>query len=321
MKARDLLDRVLANWPAKVISITAAILLLVFNRMNNVQERALEIPLELILPAGYSVAAPFQGRVSLTVKGENEEAIGSIRAEDFRVYVDLSGVTEEGPVEAPVRYTRKGPALRAGTYVEQVEPMEVTIFLEEKVRKELAVEPDLRGSPARGYTLSRYSIDPETVEIVGPRSRIEAVSAIVTEEIDISGKSNDFAVEKSITLSDPLVTVVGSRTVEFQAVIKEIVVTRLYTDVPVDGLALDPMLTWKGEKPKGSIGVVGPQLVIEGLSSRDVGLSVDLSGFSAPGEYRVAVGPRVPPRLQIRSYAPREITVVLEPRIPTEEPL
>lgn len=309
MKIRDLLERIMVNWPPKVLSVAAAILLLVFNRMNNLQERALEIPLEVILPDGFAIAAPFQEEISISIKGENEQSLEGIRSEDFRVYADLSEIAAEGEFDVPVRYTRKGSALTVDAYVDRVEPVSVKFVLEREVTKELSVQPTLRGSPAEGYTLAEYTLTPGTVRISGPKSRADAIDKIVTKEIDLSGKTSDFAVKTTLDFDEPRVAVEGSQSIEFRASIKEIVVTRLFADVPITASNLADALQWEGEEALGSMTLMGPQLLMDDLREEDILLSISFAGIERPGDYRLTVRPAAPPRLSIRSFQPEEIIV------------
>ena len=43
MKIRSLIDGIVANWPSKILALTAAVLLFVFNRTNNLREREADL--------------------------------------------------------------------------------------------------------------------------------------------------------------------------------------------------------------------------------------------------------------------------------------
>jgi YbbR domain-containing protein len=122
LKIKLLFERLVSHWPAKVLSLTAAVLLFVFNRASNLVEQDFELPLEVVVPEMLAVAAPFQQRVSITVRSEDEEAISDISSGDFRAYVDLTDFRSEGAYRVPVRYTRTGFALNSAAFVDRVEP-------------------------------------------------------------------------------------------------------------------------------------------------------------------------------------------------------
>ncbi len=318
MKIKELVDRLLANWPPKVLSIAAAILLLVFNRMNNLQEINVEVPLEVILPEGFAISTPYQDKVSITVKGQDAEVISRIRPADYRVFTDLSEISQEGEALSSVRYTRRGPALSSDVFIKQVEPTEVSIMLEKEIRKVLSVQPKLRGTPAPGYTLAGYEIYPAMIELKGPRSKIEAISRLSTGEIEISGKSNNFTVRIKLQQLDPLIHVLGDTSVEFNGNIEEIIVTRMFTDIPIKGLNMNPSLEWLEDTSPGRITLQGPQLLMEGLDTGDILMAADLTGINMPGEYVVPVNTTVPSRMEIREYGPKAITITLLPKTKEE---
>ena len=84
MRSRSPLDRIFGHWPIKVMALAAAVMIFVFNRMNNLEERVFSLPLEVILPEGYVIAEPLRDQVTVSVKGEEEGEIRSARAEEYR---------------------------------------------------------------------------------------------------------------------------------------------------------------------------------------------------------------------------------------------
>ena len=74
MKPKGPLSRLLAHWPAKVISLAAATLLFFFYRYSSLEERTLSIPLKLNLPPGLAVATPYPRYVRVTLRGGHPSA-------------------------------------------------------------------------------------------------------------------------------------------------------------------------------------------------------------------------------------------------------
>jgi hypothetical protein len=111
------------------------------------------------------------------------------------------------------------------------------------------------------------------------------------------------------------VAIKGNPVVEFRASVKEIVITRLFTDVPISGVDLEETLMWEEEEQTGRMTLMGPQLLMDDLREDDIVLTVSLAGIETPGDYRLTVRPAAPPRLSIRSYQPAEITVSIIPRL------
>ena len=66
------------------------------------------------------------------------------------------------------------------------------------------VVPQVRGTPAPGYTVQAVRVEPSSVKIKGPRSTIEARGEISTLPIDVSGSRR--SVTQSVGLMLPAST-------------------------------------------------------------------------------------------------------------------
>ncbi len=282
--------------------------------MNNLKERDVEVLLDVILPKGYAIAAPYQEKVSVKIKGDDEESISKITAEDFWAFVDLSEYAREDEITLPVRYTRKGPALSSSVFVDSVQPTEVQISLERELTRTIPIRPVFKGMPQQGYTLNRYSMNPATVNLKGPRSRIEALKGILTEEIDLSGRRSDFSLKVKVVKQDPFIEISSQEIVEFQGIIKEIIMQREYVGVPITAVNLPSYLTWDSQDLVSSISLEGPKLFLEALQIEDIRMNIDLERVRSPGEYTFDVIPAVPPGLVIRGYSPERIKIIVHTR-------
>jgi YbbR domain-containing protein len=78
----------------------------------------------------------------------------------------------------------------------------VDIALEQPpATRTLVVNVLYRGKPAAGHTLSDVIVEPSTVTVVGKPEQIQALSNLVTEQVDIEGVSGE--VVKQVMLSPP----------------------------------------------------------------------------------------------------------------------
>lgn len=208
MTGRKLLERSLANWPAKVVCLAAASVLFVFYRVTTLQERFLSVPLEVEPPPGLAIAAPYPQTVRVTVRGE-EGRIRPIREEDFRASVDFGSFHGEGRARLEVKVERAGEALDVEPLAVRVDPAEVTFRLERQAEKVVEVTPNLVGSPARGFDLVQQNLNPAGVRVRGPRSLVAGLGGLTTEEIDLNGRSEDFSVTARLVLANPLLQAPG----------------------------------------------------------------------------------------------------------------
>lgn len=313
MKGSRFIARLLHNWPAKALSLAAAILLLVFHDISRLEERFFSVPLELELPDGYVPASNFPDNVRVSLRGESEE-IFRILEEDIRAYVDLTEHDSAGEFLEPIRVERLGTARGIEPLEIGVEPVEVAITLEETLQKGVEVQPSLSGFPPTGYELTQYQISPSTVEIQGPRSRVAQMEEVTTEDIELTGRREDFNVRVRLQRPDPLVTFLGGDVVEFRGIVEEAVVLHTFDPVETVVLGLDPQLQLDGQLPSGTVRVQGRQLDLEDTEPDQVQLIVDASAITSPGQYVLSVRPDVPQGLIVLRYEPTEVEVTVRAR-------
>ncbi len=308
MKNKPLLRRLVNNWPAKVLSVVAALLLVVFNNISRLEERYISVPLELQLPANLVAASSFPNRVRVTLRGESE-GIQRILEDDIEAFLDLRSVDSEGVVTTSVRVNRTGTALGMDPLEIYVEPAEVTLAVEVKAQKSLEVEPTLSGFLPVGYQLAGYQISPSSVEVEGPESEVSPLEALLTEEIELAGRRSDFSVRVRLVRPSPGITILGGDVVEFRGIVEEAVILNTFEPVETVVINLSPGLTISSALPTGSIRVQGNQLDLQTVTVDQVQIVADASRVSAPGRYTLSTRPEVPSGLAILRYEPQTVDV------------
>lgn len=306
-----LLTRLLDNWPAKIIALGLAIVIVVLNNLSQVEERFFSVPLELRLSDEVVPAEEYPTRVEVRLRG-TEDGIFEIEVDSIVAYADFTAHTSDGIFREPIEIERTGSALSVEALEISVDPLTVTVQLAEKLVKSVEVVPDIIGFPPPGYELSDYRISPTAVAIEGPRDRIDGVTQVFTEEISLAGRTDDFTESVRLVRSDPLIRFPGGTVVDFRALIVESVVQRVYEQIDITVLDLDPSLTVVSPIPTGTIRVQGRQLDVDTIDVGRIGLIVDASRITGPGEYRVAVRPQIPPGLVVLSIEPSQIGIVVD---------
>lgn len=313
MKIESVLRRILRNWLSKVISLLAAVLLFLFNRLTNLEEHPLYVPLSIKLQPDYAIAAPIREKISVIVSGDPDLDIHQITPEDIEVYIDLLHVEEEGEYTVPIQHRKIGPALDFEPFDIDIEPAVIKVKLEEKLQKsvEIEVEKNIKGSPVRGYMLGGLTYAPTVVQIVGPRSKVETVEKATTEVIDLSGRSKNFNMTVRLVSIDPLVKFKGGGYVEFSAVIKEIVEERTFEKKLITSMNLAENLMIEESLPEGSILVKAPLLILDGIKPNDIRLYIDCSNIKDPGKHQKRVKADFPEGVEVLSITPETVIVDL----------
>ena len=126
-------------------------------------------------PGCVLTSAPKSVKVSLEGTRTHVESI-TAEPEAMVAYVNLQG-KGSGRQILPVRV--KLPESFVGVVTATPDPREVTISLEDKVRRTMMVDVQFIGSPPVGYRFSRPSVSPNRVTISGTSERLSRVSQVV----------------------------------------------------------------------------------------------------------------------------------------------
>ncbi|MCK5153166.1 MAG: hypothetical protein KAQ93_02310 [Spirochaetales bacterium] len=308
MKLRAVLERSLHNWPVKIISIAAALLLFLFYRVSSLEERFFNVPLVLTFHENYIPAENVPETVRIIIRGRNED-IKLVLEDEIEASVDFSEYGREGRFRKPVQIKKKGFAMDISSLEIRVEPRELSLLIESLMVKTLEVIPSVIGYTEKGYELIQNFITPSSVEVFGSRSKIENLEKIYTEEIDISSKIDDFTTRVRLKKPDSSLSFSGGDIVEFSASIKPVTVVR--SMLGVDIIAIDLDSNYKIAEFQGiySMEIQGKILELEKYLPEDFRFTIDCSTLRKPGQYYLPVIPDVPAGILVLNYEPKEIRV------------
>lgn len=316
MNINRIFERISHNWPVKILSVTAAILIFLFYRMAMMEERFFSIPLDVQIDEQFMPADDYPKTVRVTIKGRSEE-INLVLEENLSAYADFTDYNGEGEYTEPVRIGKEGAVHQLDPLEIHVEPRTITLSLEKKLSKSVEVDPAIVGYPAKGYELAQYFLTPSTVEIEGIEKRLRDLEVVETENIDITGRKEDFTVRVRLKEPTRYSTFPGGDTVEFFGIVQEKTILQTVEDVDLIAIDLDEQFEVQGIPESNSLQVQGKQPVMEEHSSQDYRLTFDCSEIEEPGTYTIDVSPDVPRGVLVLSYEPRRVTV--EVSIPGED--
>jgi YbbR domain-containing protein len=308
MRDRRLLRTLLTDLPVKVICLAAAVILLLFHRVTALTDRFFSVPLEVTTPSGLAVASAYPKTVRITLRG-TEDAIFPVLEEDVVATVGLQSHRAAGVYRAEVKVTRRGTAQNVEPLEIKVDPQEITFTLEPLTERRVNLIPDIRGAPAYGYELMQSTLVPPSVVIRGARSQVQSITALSTEEIDLTGRTGSFASRVRIVTPNSLVRVAGEQSADFRATIQEANVSRTFDGVEVTPLDLSAHLALDQPLDPGTVKLQGTQLLVDGIRPDQVRLVIDLSGARRAGQYIFHPRPAVPSSVTVLDWSPREVTV------------
>ena len=210
------------NLDLKVIALILAIGLWSLVPDNSVPHVVRDVPVRLEnIPAELALAGPFDVTVDVTVRGSVLRT-RDLFAGSLSPTIDLFGAVAGAKIINLAPEDIRAPL---GVTVERVEPSQLQVLLEEKVRAQVPVNPVVEGNPADGYELYDALVEPAAVEVSGPRSAIEELDAVSTEVISIAGRRQTLEREVAVTTDNALVSVAGPARVRLTLLIEETAVT------------------------------------------------------------------------------------------------
>lgn len=186
------------NLPLKALSVVLAIFLWFLVSRGQGGERmevSLGVPLELHnLPPEMEVVKGPVERVDVRFSGPRR-VVSKISKLGIYIPLDLTGAAEgettfelfTSDIKVPERIT-----------VTRVSPSSVTVVLERIIKKKVRIVVPVEGTPKEGFKALEPVVNPDSIEIKGPRSKVERINSLKTASVSVEGASEDVVGETTI---------------------------------------------------------------------------------------------------------------------------
>lgn len=184
------------NWPAKLLSLLAAIVMWFFimRDQNPVMEVTYTIPVQVQnLNSGYIIEdAPDVVRVVLAGP---RDTIMSMKSDILRAYIDASGV-KPGQNNVTINFTPP-----AGMNLVEVKPDTITINVDEYAEKKIPVEIVPIGKFSDDIAMKSITIVPKEVTVSGRKQQVNAVNKVVMK-VNVAGQTKNFSAVSTLEAWD-----------------------------------------------------------------------------------------------------------------------
>src|SRR5215475_3671730 len=166
---------ILQNWFLKLVSLLLATLLWAAVSNQTSSEIGLDVPLEYRnIPAQTEITGDMTNTIQIRLRGSSN-VIKGITAKDVSTTIDLSNMSTGEKIVALSPQNVQAPF---GAEVIRVNPSSVRFTLERTQKKMIKIVPTISGQPAEGFETGQVLVNPQTVEVEGPESRIDSLSSI-----------------------------------------------------------------------------------------------------------------------------------------------
>jgi YbbR domain-containing protein len=305
-----MLDRLVANWPWKLLSLALAFALWIAVTGEEATFSDFSVPVHVQLLDDRILATAPPTNATVRLSGP-ESTIREIDPLDLTLRLDLREVPfgEREVQLSEVHLT--GVPSRA--QVMFIEPGRVRVEIDRRRRRELPVVADIEGEPPDGFAFYRAVVDPESVLVEGPATDVDAMSHVRTDPVYVDRRTREFTERVSAVPERATVRLLQPALIAVRVVIDETPVDRAFDGVPVEL----PADTRGAVTPQTArVVVTGPRSMVDRLlASRiravaDVEAS-DVSSESVPVRAEVDVPEEQRLRLTVKSVDPESVSVRL----------
>lgn len=254
----------------KIVSILTAILIwfVVLDSENPFEERTLAVPLssnvDVLASNNFQiVGTQLPASIDVKIKGRRQK-ISSVTANDFRVTIDLSGVTSSGykniKINAP-EYLGNQDIIMMG-----INPTSVALNFERVIGKQYPVEVEYTGSLPADYELMNLKIEPNNIILEEKESSISKVGKVVAY-VNLD-EADD---KKEIVMRAVVLDTQGQPLKQFEGKVPVIVSFNLAKKVPVitttKGNPYNEFYLKEIKNSLSSVRVIGSKSVLDGIKS------------------------------------------------------
>jgi len=210
--------RVLHNFGIKLLSLVLAVGLWVAVASDPPAEIAVSVPIEFrAIPENLEINTESVPRAEIRVRGPRR-IIRSLQPADIYAEIDLVGMK---PGERTFDLTAEQVHKPSELEVVQVVPNQFHLTFDTRLTRQVPVRPRVFGNFAPGYQIGKITSDPAAISISGPRKRVEAVEAAITDPVDASGTIDHATFVRHAYVSDALVQVMDPNPVHVTVIMEK----------------------------------------------------------------------------------------------------
>jgi hypothetical protein len=204
LKALNLTENIVA----KVVSLLLSVALWGYLASSKTGEISFRIPIITSnLPENMLVTDISNKSLIAVVQGR-KEYLKNVNVKNIKAVVNLSKPVVGKALDYPVEIIKNEIPVSIKVIVKK---KTVKILVERKIAKNVAIIPRIIGKVTEGRVIGKYSVDPETIIIKGPRALVSEINHIYTKNISVDGMLED--IDRIVELEkDPDTNVIYSET-------------------------------------------------------------------------------------------------------------
>lgn len=207
-----------AGWKLLSLFLAAALWAFVASEPEMLTNIAVPVAYRNI-PDDLEISSPPLTSITLELRGPSSE-LRAIGTSEFHpaVILDMSGV-HSGERTFPI--TDRNVHLPRGVQLIRAIPPEVRFQFERLATRQVPVVVRFTGEGRNGYTVAHVQTNPSTLEITGPATHVDRVTAAYTDPVDVGTALGTAHFQVNAFLSDPMVRFVSTPKVSVTITMKK----------------------------------------------------------------------------------------------------
>jgi len=191
------------NFGWKLISLQAAVALWMSVGTEPELSSFVTVPVEYKdIADDLEISSDTVETVYLELRGPSGE-IGNFAGSKAAAILDMSGVQRPG--QRTFTITEHSIPLPHGLRLVRSIPSQLRFDFERRATRSVPVQVRFSGTPQKGYEVARYEVNPSSLVIVGPESRVKKLDYAVTDPVDLSSVYGVSEFHTSTFIADPQV--------------------------------------------------------------------------------------------------------------------
>lgn len=311
------LEKLLENWPAKIISLIAAILVYAFYQVSSLDTRYLVVPLEVREGAGMICTDISESSIKVAIRGAITD-INTIEAKDFKAFVDMGRYMDEGKSFAPVQLDLSDNVRIMKDIEIKLEPETIEVTIEKELAEYIPVNLNYAGGAAHGYEIVSIKAKPSHIRVRGPGSLVDKLSVMETDEILLDELNQNVVFETELREINDQIIIDHEGPVSVEVTVEPSQMKRELDDLPITVYPAKGNLITEVAREKATLTITGNELDVEKYNPPVNFVFADCSRILESGEYDIPVQYSKSSKFTVESLYPATIHVTIT-EIPVEE--
>ncbi len=205
------LSKILSNdLLLKLISLVLAIVLWVMVGGEDVIEKSIQVPVEVInLPQDLVISNQYKKELEVSLRGPRS-VINELKDQSIVRLIDLS---KEEPGTIVFSNDNDHIIVPRSLTVQRVQPSSIILSLDKISKKQVPIVANTVGQVADGYELKSIRMSPDFIVISGPETILKNVDELQSDYISLNSMTATQQLQVPLNLSQAVVGLIGETTV------------------------------------------------------------------------------------------------------------